>query len=177
MRAKRPVTFVSWRLYFQSFCEKHGQPITHPDERRLIFPDGWTYSARSHKGPEWAPPADPKERFELVRMYWRLRRVGILRELARARGELMAVKEAVASRSAELTVVTMMSDEEGQVERFERPLDPAEFQAAVEELKTELAEADSELVDVDLELKLLRMPTPERGTPSGEEHRSEGAAS
>ena len=60
---------LDWVQYFKRFCEEHGgNPINY--KGRLLFQDGWTYSATSHAGPEWAPPEDPKELVALVTVYW-----------------------------------------------------------------------------------------------------------
>lgn len=153
---------IDWAQYFRDFCGVHGRPLAHPDGERVLFPDGWTYSIRSHRGPEWPPPDDPKQRWTLVLTYWRLFRLGVRRELAAAREELAEVVRAARCRSAPLTVVAIVRDPDtGERTRVSTPLDPADFRARVADLEAQLAAAEKEVLSAELELRLLRMPTPE----------------
>ena len=68
----------SWREYFLAFQEQHGEPIQ--EGKLLLFADGWTYSAFSHRGPETPPPADPLALADLKRRYWR-GRLALVRKL------------------------------------------------------------------------------------------------
>lgn len=165
----RPRMRVDWRQYFRDFCEKHGDPLTHPSGAVLLFPDGWSYSATSHRGPEWPPPDDPQQHWEQVRLYWRLARLGIRRELVVAREELAGVVAAVQLRSACLTVTTTVRDPDtGAATRVSTPLDPADFRARVAELEADLAGAESKVRACETELLLLRLPRP-AGEPTADD--------
>jgi hypothetical protein len=59
---------LDWRAYFRNFVETHGEPIRA--DGRLLFRDGWGYSATSHAGPEFPPPSDPEQLQSLQRLYW-----------------------------------------------------------------------------------------------------------
>lgn len=58
-----------WAAYFKKFCEVHGEPV--PFRGRLLFRDGFMYSASDYSGPEWFPDAAEVE--ELARQYWSIR--------------------------------------------------------------------------------------------------------
>ena len=61
---------LNWRAYFVQFCTEHGNdPIIYG--KRLLFRDGWQYSAYDFAGPEYAPPEDSKELVNLQKTYWK----------------------------------------------------------------------------------------------------------
>lgn len=62
---------LDWKAYFDDFCLAHGDPVEYGG--RVLFPDGWTYSLTSYKGPEWQPPLDPKALRDLQIAYWGVR--------------------------------------------------------------------------------------------------------
>ena len=164
----RPKVAIDWRQYFLDFCEKHGRPLLAIDGRRLLFPDGWSYGL-DHKGPEWRPPDDPTEYWRQVLQYWRLYRVGVSRELVRAREELAGVRAALESRSAPMTVASVIRDPDtGKATRVTRPLAVEEFEQAVAGLELDLADVNAKVLECETELRLLRMPRPDvvtQGTP------------
>lgn len=59
---------LDFRQYFYNFCLVHGEPVLA--RGRLIFADGWSYSATEYKGPEFAPPTDNGELDKVVLEYW-----------------------------------------------------------------------------------------------------------
>lgn len=76
-----PVTTVNldWRAYFNRFSRAHGgDPVQY--RNRLLFRDGWTYSATDYGGPEWAPPEDLDEKRLFIVAYWTRRRQIVLFE-------------------------------------------------------------------------------------------------
>lgn len=63
--------YLDWRAYFYRFMEAHGgNPVHH--NGRLLFHDGWQYSATAYQGPEWPPP-EGDELKQLQITYWTLR--------------------------------------------------------------------------------------------------------
>lgn len=92
---------LDWREYFAEFCRLHGEPIEVGG--RLLFPDGWQYSAVNHAGPEYPPPKDPRP---LQKAYWlyRIRLVEV--ELTSMRRQYAGLEEMVRTRSAQLQVRT-----------------------------------------------------------------------
>lgn len=154
--AKVPVVRINWRMYFRDFCQQHGPPLTHGG--RLLFPDGWTYSATDWKGPEWAPPEDPIALAMLVRRYWKLRRVAVLEALTQARLTLASCVEAQSARSATLQqIIKYMDPDTGRLTTVERPLDLEGMEQRVESLRLELMQAEEHIVEENCRLKLLRM--------------------
>lgn len=110
---KLPEVRFDWPAYFRKFCELHGEPVRH--KGRLLFKDGYQYSASDYAGPEWPPPEDASELAALVRAYWseRLRMVQV--EIAKLKDVVKAVFEAQAGRSAPLQqVVSYVVDDDGK---------------------------------------------------------------
>lgn len=71
---------LDWKLYFRKFCEKHGGKHGNGVEidGRLIFEDGWGYSAVDYRGPEFRPPTGPALKALMTR-YW-TERLGIVKD-------------------------------------------------------------------------------------------------
>lgn len=117
---------LDWRAYFRTFCERHGRfPLMHMG--RLLFPDGWQYSATDHAGPEWRPPEDRAELLKLMRIYWYLRRKAVRRTLPAARAWLDQLGEMAATHDMPILqkVTTWDPDagEHGQARSDTRPVD------------------------------------------------------
>jgi hypothetical protein len=103
---------LDWRAYFAKFCEEHGEPVNY--RGRLLFRDGYMYSATNHAGPEYSPPAG-EELLRLQRDYWSLRRKMIQEQI----DDLTYVAESVfqmqAGRSVKLQQTNVYKDDEGKV--------------------------------------------------------------
>ena len=75
---KGPQVELDWTAYYNEFKQLHGKwPVKY--KGRVLFPDGWTYSASELAGPEWPPPTDPEELRKLQLAYWLIRR-GMVRD-------------------------------------------------------------------------------------------------
>lgn len=110
----RPVSVrLDWRAYFREFSALHGgDPVIY--KGRLLFADGWTYSASDYQGPEWPPPDDPKALANLQRWYWGRRRTIVRHELFTLRESLLSLETAQRNRSAPLQqIVTVKVWNEG----------------------------------------------------------------
>lgn len=155
---RSPTPRIDWKQYFQDFCELHGGfPMTVGE--RLAFADGWTYAKNDYRGPEWPPPEDPRELWELIRAYWKLRRRAVRFELFRARETHAGIEEAMRARSAPLTTYSQVVDEEtGRATVVRAPLSTDEVRHHIEWLEDDLRIADERLKHAELELRLLRMP-------------------
>lgn len=97
---KTPRIRLDWKSYFKAFCEAHGEPIRHGN--RLLFPDGWTYHALDHKGPEWPPPENANNLRALQIKYWDLRLAMIQSQRQRIEGDLRALDEMQRARAIPL---------------------------------------------------------------------------
>ena len=137
---------LDWAAYFRKFCELHGEPVAY--RGRLLFRDGYTYSASDYAGPEWAPPSDPAELAALQRAYWQLRLKMVEVELARTKAHVTAVFEAQAVRGAPLQVRVSYVDDDGK--RREESAD-VDRQALVERMKW----LTSDAIDCERELRRL----------------------
>jgi len=110
---------IDWKAYYLKFVEQHGGfPVHYLG--RLLFRDGWMYSATDHKGPEWNPLYDnegkevpPEKLIELKVAYWSLR----LKSLRLAHRELVqafdSLKQLQLSRSAPMQHTVTYVDDEG----------------------------------------------------------------
>jgi hypothetical protein len=153
-----PLPRVDWRLYFHDFCEAHGKFPMELDGK-LVFPDGWSYSATDYMGPEWPPPADPREKFSLLLRYWKRRLLALDIELRKARIAHETAERLVATRSATITVYSQTRDPEtGKVVTTHSALDLAAYRDRVEWLERDTELATEQLKQCILELRLLRMP-------------------
>jgi hypothetical protein len=72
LRKQQPKVRLDWPAYFEDFCEQHGKFYVE-FRGRLLFEDGWQYSATDYAGPEWPPLEDSKQLLVLQRQYWKLR--------------------------------------------------------------------------------------------------------
>jgi hypothetical protein len=92
---------LDWRSYYISFRKLHGD---HPVifRGRQLFPDGWTYSQKDYRGPEWPPPSKPEELLELQLFYWRRRRAIISQELGHTKSTMDSLVQLQSGRSAPL---------------------------------------------------------------------------
>lgn len=70
-----PKLRVDWRAYFKEFMGAHGDPVKWG--QRLLFRDGWQYSALDYAGPEFPPPIDLRELRQLQREYWKRRHLEV----------------------------------------------------------------------------------------------------
>jgi hypothetical protein len=142
---------IDWAQYFRDFCSAHGATEKCPPlmyGNRLLFPDGWSYGAHSHKGPEWPPPIDPEKKWQQVRTYWRLRRRAVNHELITARLVLADAEAASFGRSAPLTTVSRQKDyESGKVVEVRIPLDLDALRERVKWLETDYRECESTIRD------------------------------
>lgn len=69
---------LDWPAYWAKFLAAHGDPVPH--KGRLLFADGWQYSATDHAGPEWPPPEDETSLRQLQAAYWQERRAIVAAE-------------------------------------------------------------------------------------------------
>lgn len=104
---------LDWKAYFERFCEEHGEPVEH--DGRLLFPDGWTYSATDYQGPERPPPDDPAEVSRLLRSYWSVRRDEVKKQLLALDVQLTDLDDLQRHKSLPLQRKTEEMDYGGEV--------------------------------------------------------------
>lgn len=136
------ITF-DWRQYFQDFCQAHGEPIDY--KGRFLFPDGWTYST-DYRGPEWAPPTDPKALRFLQFVYWNRRRRIVEEELKERKELLFAIEEQQRRRSGQVQLTTFTRDESGKTTRV--PVDGFIIGHRIELLESDLADCLAHLKEL-----------------------------
>jgi hypothetical protein len=79
---------IDFVQYFRDFCAQHGPEEPVQQGRRLLFSDGWSFNAYSHRGPEWPPPSDPVKLRTIKITYWRARMQFVRKLLAFHAGRL-----------------------------------------------------------------------------------------
>lgn len=152
-----PQLEVAWDDYFKDFCDRHGKfPLMF--QGRLLFEDGWMYSAVDHKGPKWPPPEDERERHRLMRSYWKMRRNAIKRELPGAEALLSQIEELIEYADdvpIKHRVRFVGANERGESawQKEERPLSEyaAGLRQRIEWLKVDLALCDMKIVNPEAE--------------------------
>ena len=156
---KLPSVRLDWEEYFRRFCLAHGGAKHPPLMRagRLWFEDGWGYSATDHAGPEWPPPTDEDELVRVRRVYWKLRRSAVRRELLKSRLLLEELERLVASHDVlpVQAVATWEEDERhphgGRWHRQHREVDVGAMRSRVEWLREDLVICEFKIADPDWE--------------------------
>jgi len=133
---------LDWRAYFRSFCELHGEPLEH--RGRLIFPDGWSYSATDYRGPEWPPP-EGESLGRLLRSYWELRRAEVRRQLQLSQAQLESAEAQQRVRSAPLQRKVKVRGEDGKLGWTSGTLDLEAARMRIDFLAGDLARCDEQL--------------------------------
>lgn len=147
-----PRVEIDWRRYFEDFCAAHGRfPLFWSG--RLLFSDGWAYGATDHAGPEWPPPADPVERGRLRRLYWRLRRLAVARDLPAARLRVEQIEQLLATHSVVPQQRSVFYDEDKEGYRVHhQPVDLESARQRVAWLEADLRICELRIVDPDAEV-------------------------
>lgn len=119
---------MNWRDYWNRFRETHGDPV--PYKGRLLFADGWMYSATDYRGPEWAPPEDEGELRKLQLHYWLVRRRIVDLEHRQLWTVIKQIKETRASRSAPVRAetTTFAADDQGKMKMTRQEVDEVQWE-------------------------------------------------
>lgn len=152
-----PAVELDWAAYWRAFQDLHGgDPVRVGG--RLLFRDGWTYSAYDHAGPEWPPPREPGQLRALQKEYWSAHRwrVNAEREDLVRRADALD-GEARARSVGQLFVRVAVAGDGGAPTTASLPLDTGAMRARAQHLKDLLDECDAAL-------KALGGP-PRPGTP------------
>jgi hypothetical protein len=164
---------VDWVELFKDFCQKHGnEPVFW--QGRLLFEDGWTHSADSHRGPSWSPPTEPLELRRLKTEYWMERRRLVRAELDRLEEMVEQLSRLSMVRGGNVPIISRsVADGRFNIERA--TFDPATFQAE----RIGLLQADVDKCDARLkELRdepLTKESTNERPQTATPERQAAGA--
>lgn len=148
---------LDWKAYFTEFCERHGEPVRY--KGRLLFDDGWMYSATDYAGPEWEPPADKATRLQLQQEYWQARYDMVMAEANGLRQELTNLTQLERVRQGaplQQRVVKYKENDQGLavacgVETIGVDLEP--LQSRLNWLESELENCDSKMADLETQLE------------------------
>lgn len=134
---------IDWPEYFKEFCRLHGDPVQA--RGRLLFADGWMYSATDYAGPEYPPPVEPDKLEDLQRTFWeenlKIRRQMYQKALYVHEG----AENVVNSRSAIVSRVAHREDENGKRRRVAEPIDLVELKEIVDSLAADVKTCEQEL--------------------------------
>ena len=140
---------LDWKAYFYEFCLTHGNtPVPYPYQPplpspRLLFSDGWTYSATDYSGPEYPPPADPRGLTELLLTYWTTRYKILNNESHSLRESIKSLQALQSIKSAPLQQVVRHFDSDiGKVVSRKALVDFDGMQIHLEILEQNLSEAE-----------------------------------
>lgn len=140
---------LDWKAYFLEFCQKHGEPVQW--KGRLLFRDGWMYSASDYGGPETPPPKDFDELDQLCLSYWLVRRSTLLRRLSDLLQERRTLSIAQSDRSVPLQVLVRREEEDGMTRVGYAELDFTTLDTHIDWFKTDIAECDIRLRELNVE--------------------------
>lgn len=133
---------LDWKAYFIVFCEKHGEPVKY--KGRLLFRDGWGYSASEYEGPEFPPPASLMELDVLTEKYWTIRQ----KELGKLITALLHEKDQLhkfqSQRDVPIQRVTSVM-EDGKKRRGYQAVDLRMLDQKIEWVEADLIECDEQL--------------------------------
>lgn len=144
---------VDWGAYWKKFQELHGgDPVSY--KGRMLFRDGWTYSPRNVRGPEWPPPPELGQLISLVREYWNIRKNLVTVELTQLRHTMEGLRELQAVRSAPIQQMVRYFDKESKKLITEcKDLDLTLFNGRIQWLEADLNDCVERLKEVGLCLR------------------------
>lgn len=135
---------LNWRAYFKEFCTKHGgDPIVR--DNRLLFKDGWMYSAYDFAGPEYRPPDDPRRLQQLQFTYWAKRSIIVERECRRLCKQRDAMLQFQSAKSVPLQQAVVIVSEEGKRDVLMQDLDLSMFEGRILWLEADHKECQKQI--------------------------------
>lgn len=145
-------TELSWVAYYFRFKQEHGYPVQH--KGRLLFPDGWTYSATDYAGPEWPPPKSTSVLLRLRLAYWETRLQTVREEHRVLKSKLEGFRRLQQGRSVPLQQYTA-EYHKGFKRKLSEPadLDLEAFQGRFEWLGTEIRDCYERIKEIKEQMK------------------------
>ncbi|MFA5056518.1 MAG: hypothetical protein WC485_00255 [Opitutaceae bacterium] len=137
---------LDWRAYFLRFCQAHGEPVMHAG--RLLFSDGWQYSATDYAGPEWPPAESPSELATRKHAYWSIRHENARQRLLYAERRLTGLQRWQDAKSLPLQQAFRQSDEAGMAHTVSTDIDLDTLTQQVELFRQELHDCESALTEL-----------------------------
>jgi len=135
---------LNWRKYFDVFCESHGkEPILL--NNRLLFRDGWQYSAHDFAGPEYEPPKSERELKALKLRYWTERKYLIDEELTYLEQQETSLITFQTNKSAPLQQTVVFTNDEGKREKAVQAVDFSIFDGRLIWLKADKKECINQI--------------------------------
>lgn len=139
-----PKIQLDWRGYFLEFSRLHGgDPV--PFKGRLLWRDGWRYSATDYRGPEIPPPSNDYDCRRLIQMYWRVRLTLINRQRRDLAEQLVGLEETASSRSAPLQAWRLGRDDAGKRSVLRGELELQAVRDRLEFLRSDAIQCEKEL--------------------------------
>ena len=141
---------LDWEEYFLAFKNLHGgDPVFLGG--RLLFQDGWGYSAIQVEGPEFPPPEDQEQLRLLKLKYWKRRRSIVYDETHRLGHVLTSLKELQQAKSATLIQIKGVVGDDGlkKPERVPLDLNTNTITGRLTWLKMDLARCDEMIEELN----------------------------
>jgi len=139
---------LDWTAYWEEFKKAHGgDPVEH--RGRLLFYDGWTYSASDTAGPEWRPPQEPSELEMFQVAYWKTKRNLLSQEHAALIAQIESLEKFQFHKDVPLQAVTSTMDvETGQKVLSSDPIDFEAMRGRLDWLASEIRRSEEELKNI-----------------------------
>lgn len=137
---------LDWKAYFYEFCIVHGEPVIFK-ENRLLFRDGWMYSATDYEGPEFPPPHNNQELDALVLQYWTIRKSQLTTAVTKLHHQIKTAKDAQATRNIPLQQTTYIQDGDRR-RRTHKPLDLSGIESRIQWIEADLIECEERLREI-----------------------------
>lgn len=137
---------LDWKAYFYEFCGLHGEPVLYK-ESRLLFRDGWMYSATDYEGPEFPPPEDNQELDKLVLEYWTIRKDALTKMVTKLHHHIKVIRDTQATHSAPLQQITYIQDGDKRRRSYKR-VDTSGIEARIEWIEADLRECEERLAEI-----------------------------
>lgn len=141
-----PRVELDWYAYWERFKELHGEPVQV--DNRVLFPDGWQYSATNFAGPEYPPPENKVYLWQLQRAYWRRRLALVQAEYKRLDRDLRDLRDLRDAKDAPLQR-RMFDRDVGRTEVADLDLEPME--ARLKELALDVNQCKGQLAKLGAE--------------------------
>jgi hypothetical protein len=147
---------LDWERYFKEFCERHGRyPVVYGDAELLLFPDGWMYSSVSYEGPEYPPPTDKQELYELQLYYWKRRYRIVKQEHDTLIITIRNLEDIKRSHSIPVYQQTYTRGEDGKVEVRSNELDLSVLNNRLQWLKKDMMNCKMNMHTIGRSLNLI----------------------
>lgn len=135
---------LDWEKYFQEFCNVHGKyPVVYND--KLLFYDGWMYSADNWEGPEYPPPKNKEQLIQLISYYWKRRYIIVQQEYDNLYHYIQGLEDLMRDKALPIFQRTEYRGDDGKMVTGTQQLDILLFRKRLEWLKDDIDNCERKL--------------------------------